>query len=577
MFKRCEICGHRDDLVYYKSTNTFYCWGAHGGKGGTIIDYLMAVERLNLSDAIDKFKYELCGLPKKEKINFTLEQKRDYAINKQINSNDDLQSFLQSVQPHINYAYNDKGFGELFADVYKNHCRYNVTAKEWYVYNGKIWVEDIGAMKVSRLAKELMDGLLIYATTIQDEDKKTKFIEYVNKFGQLKYRKIMVEDSRDKYYITKNDFDKDLYIFNCQNGTLNLQTFEFKPHSPNDLVSKISNVTYDETATSPRFDQFINDVMMNNIEKITYLQKILGYALTGDTRLETCFILYGATTRNGKSTLMETFAYMLGNTNGYALNMKPETLAQKQNQDSRQSSGDIARLDGCRFLNVSEPPKRMIFDVPLVKALLGRDTITARHLYERDFEFVPVFKLFINTNTLPIITDDTLFSSNRLNVITFDKHFSPSEQDRTLKDTLKKRENISGLFNWCIEGLKKFYKEDAEPPRAIIESTDEYRKNSDKIGNFINECLIESAANSKAKDIYDAYQVWCKSNGYGAENKGNFFAELKAKNMLSVTGTVDGKTITNVVKGYILAEECKPFDSSYGELPLPKKNFYNAS
>jgi putative DNA primase/helicase len=128
----------------------------------------------------------------------------------------------------------------------------------------------------------------------------------------------------------------------------------------------------------------------------------------------------------------------------------------KQNKDSRQASGDIARLNGCRFLNASEPPKRMIFDVALLKTLLGRDTITARHLHEREFEFVPIFKLVINTNFLPLITDDYMFSSGRINVITFDRHFEPHEQDRILKTRLREPENISGLFNWCLVGLRLF-------------------------------------------------------------------------------------------------------------------------
>lgn len=341
--------------------------------------------------------------------------------------NDDLLTKLSKLQPHNNYTKDDKGLGELFADIYKDKCRYNVTAKEWYVYNGKIWEEDTGGMQVSRYAKELADGLRVYSISTDDED----YIKFAYKLGQLNNRNTMISDSRDKYCMSKDDLDKNTYIFNCQNGVLDLKTFEFRPHNHDDLLSKISNVYFDKTKESKSFEKFINEVMQNDTEKVKYLQKIFGYSLTGDTRLETMFILYGATTRNGKSTLVETIAYMLGNTKGYALTMKPETLAQKQNNDSRQASGDIARLNGCRFLNASEPPKRLIFDVGLLKNLLGRDSITARHLHEREFEFIPIFKLFMNTNYLPLITDETMFTSNRINVITFDRHFSPKEQNQS--------------------------------------------------------------------------------------------------------------------------------------------------
>ena len=463
---------------------------------------------------------------------------------------------LKELGADINFSLNDKGFGELFAEVYKNTCRYNATAKEWFFYDGKVWTRDEGSMRTLNKAKELADSLLIYATTIQDENVKKNFLDYASKLGQLRFRETMVKDSRDIYFVTQSDFDKNLELFNCQNGTLNLKTFEFAPHNPDDLLSKISNVVYEPSAKSEEWEKFIDEVMQGDTEKIEYLQKILGYALTADTNLETCFILYGATTRNGKSTLIETLLYMLGNTAGYGMSMRPETLAQKQNKDSRQASGDIARLDGCRFLNASEPPKRMIFDVGLLKNLLGRDSITARHLHEREFEFIPRFKLFINTNFLPLITDDTLFTSGRINVITFDRHFEPHEQDKNLKSKLIKSDNLSGIFNWCIEGLKMYYADGATPPQAVTNATAEYRTNSDKIGNFITECLEPRiGTNTKALDVYIKYKEWCSNNGFGVENKGNFFDELRGKNIFANSGTINGKTVRNVVRDYILIQD----------------------
>ncbi len=464
-----------------------------------------------------------------------------------------LNETLSLLDPVKSYSWDDKGFGELFADVFRDTCRYNVTAKEWYYFNGKIWKQDTGGMFTSQRAKELANALICYCASIVNERQKTDYLKSVTKYGQLRYRETMVKDARDKFFIAQNDLDKNLDLFNCLNGTYNLRTGEFKPHRPQDLLSKISNVVYDPKARSIRFEQFISDIMQGDTAKINYLQSILGYALTAETNLETCWVLYGGTTRNGKSTLVETVAYMMGNSAGYALAMQPQTLAQRQNKDTRSPSGDIARLDGCRFLNASEPPKRMLFDVALLKTLLGRDSITARHLFEREYEFVPHFKLFINTNYLPTISDDSLFSSGRINVLTFDRHFSPKEQDRGLKDELKTPENVSGIFNWCLIGLKRYREFGAEPPDAVRAATAEYRRDSDKVGIFISECLLESAGkNCGAGAVYQRYSSWCELNGYGVENKANFFDELKCKGIFAPSGTVDGKTIRNVVKGYIL-------------------------
>ena len=465
---------------------------------------------------------------------------------------DDLIKRIRELKPE-QYEQNDKGNGQLFSDIYRDMLRYNATAKEWYWFNGQRWQQDTGGMIAEGKAKELADALFAYSYEIEDEAVRKEYIKHVARMGSRRTRKTMIDDSRDLNFIVNDDLDKDLYLLNCLNGVLNLKTFEFVEHSPDFLMTRIAQVEYKPAASSAEWEKFVDEVLQGNKPKIEYVQKLLGYSLTGGTNEESCYLFYGATTRNGKSTLLETYAYMLGNTEGYALNMKPETLAQKQNTDSRQASGDIARLAGCRFLNASEPPKRMVFDVSLLKTLLGRDSITARHLHQSEFQFTPVFKLFINTNYLPLITDDTLFSSGRLNVITFDRHFKPEEQDKGLKDRLREPENISGLLNWCVDGLRKYYAEGAVPPQVVIAATDEYRANSDKVGNFISECLEESKENSTVKAVYERYMEWCKENGFGSENKSNFTAELNGKGLLG-SGSVNGMTYKRVVKGYKIAE-----------------------
>ena len=364
----------------------------------------------------------------------------------------------------------------------------------------------------------------------------------------------MLQDSRDVYYFSNEQLDVEDYLLNVKNGTLDLTADEplFMRHDPDMLLSKICNVNYDPAASCKEWEKFLNEIMQSDVEKIRYLQKIAGLALTGNTQEESCFILYGSTTRNGKSTFCETLIHLLGD---YALTMKPESLAVKQNLDSRQASGDIARLAGCRFCNASEPPKRMLFDTALLKSLLGRDSITARHLHQREFSFVPKFKLVINTNYLPTITDDTVFGSGRINVISFDRHFEPQEQDKHLKDKLKQENELSGILNWCIKGLQLYRQEGLKPPAAVQQATETYRTDSDKIGNFIKECLTKTGKNSSVKNIYEVYGRWCEDNGFGVENKGNFMAELKSKGLYAPSGTVEGKTVKNIVKGYSIETE----------------------
>lgn len=471
---------------------------------------------------------------------------------------------LRELNPASNGLYSkqdDISLARLFADTFKSCARYNATSRSWYVYDGVRWTQDVDSMIVESYAKILARALLVYSADVSIEG----YPQFVAKLGDRRRRVTMITDARDFNAVSQQDFDTNPLLFNCQNCVIDLSTLERIPHAPELLLSKVSNVVYDENASSPDFEKFLREVMLNDEEIIEYLQRIFGYALTGENTREECYMLYGATTRNGKSTLLDTVSYVFGD---YAMNIQPETLAQQKDRNSRSASGDIARLDGARLLHMSEPPKRMKFDVALLKTLLGRDVITARHLYEREFQFVPVFKLFINTNYLPLVTDDSLFSSGRVKVIPFTKHFTPEEQDTHLKAKLKTPENVSGIFNWCLNGLRKYQEEREiiELPDTVRLATEDYREKSDKLKSFIKECFIPSSSGSMtAKQAYNVFSVWCRENGYGVENKSNFIDELRNKGLLHASGTVNGVTSHNVIVGYlldmsILPDTTNPFD-----------------
>lgn len=457
---------------------------------------------------------------------------------------------LLTVLDPLSYSYTDRGTSELFAKLYRNELRFCTTAKEWYHYTGTIWEKDNAGMAAHSLAKEFFDLLIRYSIEISDEDERQRFYSYYCKFGSKNKRDVLIRDSADCLCISGEDFDRSLKLLNCQNGTLELDSMRFREHRPEDMITKISNVIYDEKSKSEQWEQFISEVLPHDREKQRFLQKALGYALTGEANLERFFILYGATTRNGKSTLLSAIGHAFGD---YSANTPPETLAIKK-KDSRNASEDLARLAGVRFLNVSEPPQNMAFDVALLKSLTGGDTITARRLFENSFEYVPQFTLFVNTNYLPKVTDDTLFTSNRINVVTFDRHFSPQEQDTSLKQKFRTPENVSGIFNWLLEGLRLYRIEGLTPPLSVNIAIRQYAQNSDKFQLFADDVLEEDSNGAvTAKEAYNAYREWCSSNGYFAEAKGKFMDSLRKRNLLSPTGTIDGKTVHNVINGYILA------------------------
>ena len=423
---------------------------------------------------------------------------------------------LDALHPESNrrYGWNDIGNGNLFADWYKNEARYVPERKKWFVYDGRAWNPDIGNLRVMELCKRLADQLTMYALTLEDEQKRQEYLKFVAHWQRRSYRDTILKDAASVYPVEISAFDRDPLLFNCLNGTLDLRTREFRPHSPADMISMMSGVAYEPNARSELWEHTVG-AAMEDTEKAVFLQKAMGYGITGDISEECFFILYGPTARNGKGTIMETYIRMLGD---YGRTSKPETIAQKQTVNSGGPSEDIARLAGARVVNISEPGKQMVLSAALVKTLTGGDTVTARFLNENSFEFVPQFKLFVNTNHLPKVTDVTVFNSGRVKVIPFERHFSEEERDKGLKGKLSQEDNLSGILNWCLDGLWLMRETGLTPPDTVRSATAQYRRDSDKISRFVEEMLIqELGAEVRTEEAYQAYQEWCTRNGQMAE------------------------------------------------------------
>lgn len=456
------------------------------------------------------------------------------------------------------FPLTDIGSATLFSEVFKNKHRYNVTTRDWFYYDGQRWSLDREGLRARKSAKELSKALSIYAVNcLPDEDEKHKeqYLKYALTWTYSRTRNAIIQDSRDLNFISNEELDADDYALNLQNCVLvfHEDKVEKYEHSADLLLSKIANVEYHPEERCERWEQFLDEVMQGDKDKIHYLQKLFGTCLTGDVRLEKMWFLFGSTTRNGKSTMIERIADVLGD---YSKTIRPETLAIKNNPDSRTASPDVAKLAGTRLCVCSEIPKRMPLDVGLLKTLTGRDTIVARFLHQDEFQFVPKFKMICNTNFLPVVSDNTIFKSDRVQVVSFDRHFEESEQDKTLKDKLSTKEALSGILNWMIEGWIAFCREGLEAPEAIKKSTTDYEASSDKLQNFINECLAEAEGkNISVKETYSRYEKWCSENGYHVENKQNFISDCKAKGIYKERGMVDGSQMRNIIKDYEFAED----------------------
>lgn len=458
-----------------------------------------------------------------------------------------------SYEDITKYKADDIGTAEFFAKLVKDFMCYVPEEKAFYIYNGVIWEKDVIKENL-RAGKVLMQFVAIAQKLIppkpdgqpkewtpeetEAENINGAYRTQYKSLGNANGRERVIKDIKKLLYKSRNSFDTQPELLNCKNCTYNLDTGKTQPHTAADLLTKCVNADYDPTASNDRFDKFIDEICESDKECKIALQTALGYSLIGSTPEECFFIAYGKTTRNGKGTLFDLVLDVLGD---YGLQMDFDTIARSGTKDASRATPDLARLVGIRYVLANEPQKGVCFNEGLLKQLTGSDDITARPLYGSVIEFKPTFKIFITANNLPAVSDDTLFTSDRIRILPFNKHFSAAERDTSLKATLRKGNGRAAVLNWLIEGYKIYRLcgfTETQQSKAILQ---QYRNDNDYMQEFINECLTLypqediHAPKTKITEVQNEYNYWCRSSNIKPLGKRNFCEELEKHNVKIIT------------------------------------------
>jgi putative DNA primase/helicase len=253
--------------------------------------------------------------------------------------------------------------------------------------------------------------------------------------------------------------------------------------------------------------------MEGNKEKAEFLQRALGYSLLGINKEECMFIAYGQT-RSGKGTLFNSIAKVLnsGSDNGYGGTVNSSLLLSNRFKEKDYNAPEpmLADTVSVRYLTLSETKQNAVLDVNAIKSLTGRDPRKTRQLHSTAFTFTPQFTMWLSTNFLPKVNDDSIFKSDRVWVIEFNKHFDESNRDTDLKLLFDKKENRAIILQWLVEGYSKYVKDGLNPPECVREATAKYARENDRILCFKEECLEdvpESTVSNAA--MYACYKNWC--------------------------------------------------------------------
>ena len=405
------------------------------------------------------------------------------------------------------HTLDDTGNAERMKDYCGDSFRYNYTDKRWMYYKDGVWVyDDCGAVfsAADVILKRMKTELKTWA---EYEDGKflQDYQKHMKKTRSNATKTAMVREFQHIVPISPSDLDTHKTLVNTQNGIVDLDTSATVPHNPKMYMTRMLGTSMPHNPKKPvLWLRFLDDIFGDDKELIRYIQKSVGYCLSGLTSEQCVFFLYG-NGRNGKSTFLEIVRAILGE---YATNIQPESIMVKNSNNS--ANTDIARLKGARLVTSVEPNEGMRLNEGLIKQLTGDDMVTARKLYGDEFEYRPEFKLWLATNHKPTIRGTDLGIWRRIHIIPFTKIIPEEKVDKNLGEKL--REEMPDILAWAMEGYRLWKYEGLHKPKTVEDSVKEYRTEMDVLAAFLDSEDVIHGGEVKTSVLYAIYCKWASTN-----------------------------------------------------------------
>lgn len=405
------------------------------------------------------------------------------------------------------HTLDDTGNAQRMNDVFSDSLRYSFTDKRWLYYTGSKWQYDNKGIVFT-----CADEILVRMNKEYELWAKKDGGSMLNDFQKHKKKTrsnvaktAMIREFQHLVPIAPSELDTHKTLVNCPDSVINLENGEILGNSPDLYMTKMLGTSMPENPRKPeKWLNFLDDIFNCDKELIRYVQKALGYCLSGLTTEQCVFFLYG-TGRNGKSTFLEIVRKIMGD---YATNIQPESIMIKQN--SGNANSDIARLRGARLVTSAEPNEGMRLNEGLIKQLTGDDMVTARLLYGNEFEYRPEFKLWTATNHKPTIRGTDLGIWRRIHIIPFTVTIPEDKVDRNLSGKLS--EELPDILAWIVEGYKLWRAEGLHKPKVVDDAVKEYRNEMDVIEAFLSSEYVQQGGEVKSNQLYAVYCKWAEIN-----------------------------------------------------------------
>jgi P4 family phage/plasmid primase-like protien len=392
------------------------------------------------------------------------------------------------------FPLTETGDAEFFVACNADTVRYDHRRGRWLLFNGHVWVPQTDG-EVARLA---LDAIRARQRAAVGDKERLKWAAG----GESRKRQanlLALAQSIKPVADSGDSWDLDPWLLGAPNGVIDLRTGTLRFGQPDDRITMRVRVPFDASARCPLFDTTVFEIFEGNRELIEYIDRYIGYSLTADCREESLAFCWGEGA-NGKGTLLNTIGWLLGD---YADDL-PFSAFELQNRSG--IPNDIAKIVGKRFITASETGETQRLNEARVKALTGRDPITARFLHKEFFTFQPVAKFWLSTNHKPEVHDDSDGFWRRLHLTPFAASFIGRE-DRTLKDRL--RVEGPGILARAVRGCLAWQDRGLNPPAIIREATQSYRADSAPLTQFIDECCQRGDDLAASfNELFTAYKQW---------------------------------------------------------------------
>jgi putative DNA primase/helicase len=428
----------------------------------------------------------------------------------------------------------DVGNAKRFARQHRDNVRFRHPGGDGIIWKNTHWMQD-QMRELFRLAERTAASIYTEASNESDGEKRIKIVKWARTSEGIARLKAMIElaSSESDLSALVPEFDSNPMLLNCANGTLDLERGVLRPHQRADLITKIVPVDYMPGATCPRWMAFLDEITGGRMMLKSFLQRTVGYVLTGSTQEQLLFFLMGPGA-SGKSTFLEALRMMLGD---FAAQTDFSTLLGGSDTRIR---NDLARLVGKRLATAAEVGRGQQLAEVVAKQITGGDMVSARFLYKEYFEFVPQFKLFIAANHFPRSSADDDALWRRILVIPFDVSIPPARRDKTLLQKL--REELPGILAWAVEGCMTWQRDGLNAPTEVLNASRDRRDDQDSIGSFLNTfCILDPRKVTLATVIYAAYRTYCSDVGLFCESQRRFGSSLGKRGLQSTRHGATGR------------------------------------